>query len=121
MWWHPGESGWGIAAIQHGSEVFAVMLAYTYGGFPTFYALPSRRVQDDPYFEDAFAGSLYSVRTSSTHGAFDPASVRAERLASATMSFPRGAGGRVGAAMDFYGWDDRFHETLARLPFGAAR
>jgi hypothetical protein len=121
LWWNPGESGWGVAAIQHGSEVFAVMLTYTYSGFPTFYVIPSRRVADDPFFEDRFAGSAYYVRAPSSLAGFDPASVRAENRGSASMTLPRAAGGRIGAAMEFYALDDRFHATLVRLPFGAGK
>jgi hypothetical protein len=85
MWWDRENSGWGVAVIQHGSEIFAVVLTYAYAGDPTFFVAPAPRRTDGDRFSEIFAEA--DVYATSVTGPFDPSRVRVVDAGTATMRF----------------------------------
>jgi hypothetical protein len=61
MWWDRENAGWGVAVIQHGSEIFAIVLSYGYSGEPTFFVAPAPRRTGLATFEaEVYATSVSS-------------------------------------------------------------
>jgi hypothetical protein len=85
LWWNAAEPGWGVNLVQHASNVvFAVMYTYDAGGKPTWFALPGGSWTSPT----TYTGALYRVTGPAfTTPAFNPASVNARAVGTATFSF----------------------------------
>lgn len=61
LWWSgPAESGWGIAAAQHGTQMFNVFFVYDDAGHPTWFVQPGGTWPSG--FGYHFDGKLYGPR-----------------------------------------------------------
>jgi hypothetical protein len=127
-----------VAALQHGEDIFGVLLTYNYYGKPTFYVFPSW-VNDELYYGGWTLGDLQPIdgrfvaRVYETKGPwwaraqFDPAAVKVRDVGIASMHFlPQARDGAT--TMDFAAAVDRgdlglflqLEETLVRQSFGEA-
>jgi len=118
LWWDNENVGWGVAVIQHGTDIFAVALTYEYAGSPTFFVAPApQRSAENP---DQFSGTMYA--TTAAKGPFDPAQVQVHDTGYALMRFATPLGDTRPGTMNFSmeaAWVPQ--PVLRRLPFGLDR
>jgi hypothetical protein len=116
MWWDRENSGWGVAAIQHGSgDIFAVILTYDYSGNPVFFVSPSRRETEENSVNpvpNQFNGRVYATKP--PPGAL--LEVRDAGFALMRLVGPTGGGPTMMTFDTDVSWVPQ--HLLTRLPFG---
>jgi hypothetical protein len=113
MWWDLQNPGWGVAVIQHGGDLLAVVLTYDYRGGPVFFVAP---VLQQAAVGEGYDGKLYATQAAA--GTFDPASLRVAEVGTASMRFSPLVGGTRPELMNFAmdaAWVPQ--PVLRRLPF----
>jgi hypothetical protein len=99
IWWNspPGsESGWGISLTHQGDIVYAVWFTYDANREPLWLASIARKTGPGTY-----GGPLYRYRGPSFDATpFDPSSVVATSVGSATLAFQDGNDGRFSYTID---------------------
>jgi hypothetical protein len=113
MWWDPRAPGIGVAAIQHGSHIFAIELTYDYMGMPAFWVVPSQSAAAHPG-ETQFDGTLYRTRIS-TYG---EAVLDVEDWGPATLTFAAAQTSSAARMVTVMGSTQSWQQDLVRLPFG---
>jgi hypothetical protein len=85
IWWGgPSQNGWGLSITEQAGNLFAAWFTYDAEGRATWFALPAGEWVDAM----TWTGSVYRNTSSGwIAGFFDPASVRQERVGSATLRF----------------------------------
>jgi hypothetical protein len=85
MWWNPDESGWGLNVVQHGGSGVIVATWFVYGtdGKPIWYIVPGGSWAN----ANEFRGSVYRTTGPYFGGPFDPATVTATLVGTATLGF----------------------------------
>lgn len=85
MWWNPLESGWGLAILDHETQLFGIWYTYDASGRPKWFTIPGGTLSSD---RRHFTGDLYSTTGPSfTASTFNPASVAVAKVGTASFDF----------------------------------
>jgi hypothetical protein len=98
LWWGgESESGWGVNVVQQGSVLFATWFTYDSQGRGEWLVMPNGANAGS----NRYSGALYrTTGPSFTAAAFDPSSVSATPVGTATFSFADAGNGTFSATLD---------------------
>jgi hypothetical protein len=95
LWWNPNESGWGMAMAQQGTNLFLAWYVYDNSGRPMWYVASNCTVSGA-----GCTGTLYRTTGPPFGPTFNPNSVQAFAVGSATLTFSDANSGTVGYTVD---------------------
>jgi hypothetical protein len=89
LWWNPGESGWGVVLSQQYGSLFAAWYVYDASGHPQWLVLPESSFKFDAANGNAptYTGEVYVTSGPPSTGPFDPATVTATPVGTASFAF----------------------------------
>jgi hypothetical protein len=95
LWWNPNESGWGMAMAQQGTNLFLAWYVYDGSGRPMWYVASNCTVSGA-----GCTGTLYRTTGPPFGPTFNPNSVQAFAVGSATLTFSDANSGTLSYTVD---------------------
>jgi len=86
LWWNQNESGWGVNVVQQGTILFLTFYVYDQNGNPLWLVAPSTQRQSVGADNSVtYSGPLYQTKGPWLGGPFNPSSVSATQVGTATF------------------------------------
>jgi hypothetical protein len=92
LWWNSGESGWGAAITQYGSQMFLAWYVYDAAGKPVWYVASNCALNAEG---TGCSGTLYRTTGPAFGPTFNPAQVQVFSAGTMSLEFTDGNNGRL--------------------------